>query len=172
MSLMPAARPLDPWRWLAWPALLCVAATILFAVPLKIFGLQIPQPVFPMILAFAWALVRPSVLAPFGLLLAGLFLDHYWGGPLGLWPISLLVPYAAVLAARGVMTGHSGPMRLIWYIAAVALAMLTGFLLSALDAIAYPGLVPMLWQFFATCLLYPFAHRLIERFEDADVRFR
>jgi rod shape-determining protein MreD len=28
------------------------------------------------------------------------------------------------------------------------------------------------WQYLATILLYPFSHRLIERFEDADVRFR
>jgi rod shape-determining protein MreD len=28
------------------------------------------------------------------------------------------------------------------------------------------------WQFLATVVLYPFADRLIDRFEDADVRFR
>ncbi|MBV9509891.1 MAG: hypothetical protein JO303_06390 [Caulobacteraceae bacterium] len=172
MSLMQAARPLDPWRWLGLPTVICIAATVVFAIPLNIFGLQVPQPVFPMVLAFAWALIRPSILAPFVLLLVGLFLDHYWGGPSGLWPICLLTPYAAVLGARGVMTGHSGPMRVVWYVMATALAMLTGFLLSSLDAITYPDAMPVFWQFFATCLLYPFANRLIERFEDADVRFR
>jgi len=37
---------------------------------------------------------------------------------------------------------------------------------------AAPGLVGVAWQFLATAILYPFAHRLIDRFEDADVRFR
>ena len=30
----------------------------------------------------------------------------------------------------------------------------------------------MFWQFLASLVLFPFAHRLIERFDDADVRFR
>jgi len=41
-----------------------------------------------------------------------------------------------------------------------------------LDVKSTPGLVPLAWQFLATIVLYPFAHRLIEMFEDADVRFR
>ena len=39
MSLMRAARPLNPWNWLAAPALICVAATMLFAAPFRIWGL-------------------------------------------------------------------------------------------------------------------------------------
>jgi rod shape-determining protein MreD len=35
-----------------------------------------------------------------------------------------------------------------------------------------PNIFGVCWQFLATAALYPFAHRLIERFEDADVRFR
>jgi rod shape-determining protein MreD len=41
-----------------------------------------------------------------------------------------------------------------------------------LDAKGMPSLVSVGWQFLATILLYPFTHRLIEMFEDADVRFR
>ena len=172
MSLMQAARPLDPWRWLGWPALGCVVATVLFAFPFKLFGLQAPEPVFPMILAFAWARIRPSVLAPFMLLMLGLLLDLYGGGPLGLWAVSLLAPYAVVLFSRNIMTGQSTGMRAISYVGSVALAMATGYLLTTIDASEPPNLVAVFWQFLATCLLYPFSHGLIERFEDADVRFR
>ena len=49
---------------------------------------------------------------------------------------------------------------------------MVGFLITQLDARATPNLLAMLWQFLATILLYPFAHRLIDRFDDADVRFR
>jgi rod shape-determining protein MreD len=37
---------------------------------------------------------------------------------------------------------------------------------------ARPSLLALGWQYLATLILYPFAHRLIERYEDADVRFR
>ena len=40
------------------------------------------------------------------------------------------------------------------------------------DAKSQPSFVAMGWQFLATVLLYPFAHRLIEMYEDSDVRFR
>ena len=46
------------------------------------------------------------------------------------------------------------------------------YLFVMLDSKSSPGLVPTAWQFLATIVLYPFAQRLIDRFEDADVRFR
>lgn len=172
MSLMQATRPLDPWRWLGWPAALSVVATLVLAMPFRAFHLQLPEPVFPIVLAFSWAVIRPSVLAPFMLLGLGLFLDLFWGGPLGLWPLSLLAAYATLLSTRSVMSGQSRGMRQFWFALTTALALGTGYLLTAVTAVAFPSLVATFWQFLATSLLYPFAHQLIERFEDADVRFR
>jgi rod shape-determining protein MreD len=169
---MSATQPLSPWQWLVIPMLLCIVATVIFAVPLRIAGLRAPEPVFPVILAFAWAMIRPSMMAPFFLLLLGVFLDAFWGGPMGLWPVSLLVPYGAVLSARTLLVGQSQLMLGFWYGATVGLAMGAGFLLTALDAHATPSLVAVGWQMLATVLLYPFAYGLIDRFEDADVRFR
>lgn len=167
-----AARPLDPWRWIGVPALMCLGATILLAAPIRIFGLSLPEPVFPMVCAFGWAVIRPSILAPFTLLLVGFFLDIYWGGPLGLWAISLLTAYAVTLAMRNMMTGQSRPMMWAWYMGMTAVTLTAGYLITMLDVKAAPSLVAVLWQFMATAILYPFAHRLIDRFEDADVRFR
>jgi rod shape-determining protein MreD len=167
-----AARPLNPWRWLMLPALTVVGATYLFAAPLQVFGLQLPEPVFAMVPAFAWAVIRPSVLAPFGVLLLGVFLDLFWGGPLGLWGLSLLGAYAVALTMRSMMTGQSLPMMWAWFGAATGVAMLGGYLFSMLDSLAMPSMLAVFWQFLATVVLFPFAHRLIDRFEDADVRFR
>jgi rod shape-determining protein MreD len=172
VTLIQSARPLVAWRWLGLPALYCVLATILFAVPIQILGLSLPEPVFPVILSFAWAVIRPSILAPFALLGIGLFLDLFWGGPAGLWAVSLLAPYAVVMSARSIMSGQSNLQRLAWYLAAVALTFASGYLLTAVDSGAFANPVAVFWQFFATALLYPFARGLIERFEDADVRFR
>jgi rod shape-determining protein MreD len=169
---MSGARPLHPGRWLGVPMLLVILATILFAAPIRIYGLQLPEPVFAMVPAFAWALIRPSILAPFCLLLLGLFLDLFWGGPSGLWALSLLVAYATALAGRNMMTGQSRPMMWAWFAGVTAVAMTGAFLFTMLDSLAMPSLLAVFWQFLVTALLFPFAHRLIDRFEDADVRFR
>ena len=168
-----AARPLDPLHWLGLPALACLVGAIVFAIPTKILGIvHLPEPVLPLVPAFAWAVIRPSVLAPLVLLLLGLFLDLLWGTPLGLWSASILVGYGAIFLSRNMLTGQSGAVLWIWYGAMTVLAMATGYLLSMLNGGTAPNLLAVLWQFLPTVLLYPFVHRLVERFEDADVRFR
>ena len=47
-----------------------------------------------------------------------------------------------------------------------------GYLFTMLDTQGTPDLLSVGWQFLATVILFPVADRLIERFEDADVRFR
>ncbi|MFI4935239.1 MAG: hypothetical protein ACHP7N_11505 [Caulobacterales bacterium] len=165
-------RPLSPIRWLGVPMLICMGATVLFATPLRVFHLALPEPVFPLAMAFAWAVIRPSILPPFALLTLGLFLDVYWGGPQGLWPLCLLTAYAAVLWARRLIMGQDFLITWAWYGAVVAVAFGAGFLLLTMDAGAPPDVLSVVWQYLATLALFPFAHRLIERYEDADVRFR
>ena len=169
---MSGARPLEPWRWLGIPMLQAIGATIIFGIPMKFWGLRLPEPVFPLAVAFAWAVIRPSVLAPFCVLLMGLFLDFYWGGAVGLWAICLLIAYGMALAGRTMMAGQNRAVVWAWYGMVTATAMLAAYLFVMLDAKATPGLIPVAWQFLATIVLYPFAHRLIDIFEDADVRFR
>jgi rod shape-determining protein MreD len=149
-----------------------LAATVLFGIPLKLWGLQLPEPVFPLCVVFAWAVIRPSVLAPFAVLAMGLFLDMFWGGALGFWPICLLLAYGVILAGRNMVAGQSRAMLWAWYGLVTATALLAGYLLAMLDTKSNPNLLAIAWQFLATIVLYPFAQRLIDLFEDADVRFR
>ena len=173
MTLLQAPnRPLDPLRWIAWPAVLSLFLTLLLAAPIRIFGLSLPEPVFPLALAYAWVVIRPSILAPFVLLGLGVFLDAFWGGPMGLWPLSLLAPYGVLLAARSILSGQSAFMQFVWYLAATALGLATGYLASSMTSLMFPSLLSVFWQYLATIALYPFVYRLIDRFEDADVRFR
>ncbi|HEX4198092.1 MAG TPA: hypothetical protein VHZ26_11680 [Caulobacteraceae bacterium] len=172
MSYANSASRLDPLQWLFLPLVAAVAATIFLAVPLRVFGLQLPEPIFPLVLAFAWAVIRPSILAPLFLLAVGFFLDLFWGGPTGLWVLALLCAYGLVLAARATLTGRGAVVLWIWYGAACALAFGVGVLVTMAKTGAIPSPLALFWQFLITLLLYPFAHRLIERFEDADVRFR
>jgi rod shape-determining protein MreD len=167
-----AGRSMTPIGWLGLPILFCAAATILLATPIRVFGLALPEPVFPLTVAFAWALIRPSVLPPFVLLIMGLFLDVFWGGPQGLWPLCFLSTYAAVLAVRRLILGQDFIVMWASYGAATALAFGVGYALLAMVSGTLPNLIAVAWQYLATLLLFPFAHRLVERYEDADVRFR
>lgn len=169
---MSAARGLAPWRWLGVPMLQVLGVTILFGVPLRVFGLRLPEPIFPMAVVFAWAVIRPSILAPVAVLLMGLFLDAYWGSPAGFWALNLLFAYGVVLAGRSIMAGQARAVLWGWYAVVTALSLGLGYLVSMLDVQVTPNLLSVLWQFLATIVLYPFAQRLIDLFEDADVRFR
>ncbi|MDB5447100.1 MAG: hypothetical protein JWQ97_2417 [Phenylobacterium sp.] len=169
---MSQARTLDPTRWLGVPLLQALAATLLFGIPIRLWGLQLPEPVFAMPVVFAWAVIRPSVLAPMGILLMGLVLDLFWGGSLGLWPLCLLIAYGVLLAGRSMMAGQSRTILWVWYGMVTAISLLSGYLFIMLDDKSMPSFAAVGWQYLSTVILFPFANRLIDVFEDADVRFR
>lgn len=172
------ARPIPPQRWLIVPALAVMAATFLFSLPFKPFGFYLPEPVFALPVVFAWALIRPSVLAPFLTVGLGCYLDLLWGTHLGLWGTSLLVVYGLVSTARQVVSGQGESARKWWYFGACAVMMLTGLIISMAlydihaDQISIPNMMAVGWQFLATAMLYIPANLMIDRFEDIDVRFR
>jgi len=166
------SQPLQPLVWLVAPALIAVAATVLLAVPLRLFGLSLPEPVFPMVLAFAWAVIRPSILGPFLLLLSGLFLDLFWNGELGLWALSLILVYGVVVMIRSLMAGQPVLVLWLWYGLFTLLAFGLVYAVVAAQSHTAPNLLAVACQSVVTIMLFPFARRLIEQFEDADIRFR
>jgi rod shape-determining protein MreD len=167
-----AGAPMSPLIWLGAPTVAVLAASLVLATPVRIAGLQAPEPVFALVPAFAWAMARPSVLPPFMLVLLGLGLDLLWGAPLGLWPTCLLAAFALVFAARRILSGQEFWGLWAWYAAACAVAMTVGLLLVALRAGRFPSLIGTGAQFGVTLLLFPFAWRLVERYEASDTRYR
>lgn len=167
-----AIRIVGPLQWLVYPALIAMAATVVLATPVKLFGLSLPEPVVPMTLAFAWPLIRPSVIAPVLLLLLGLFLDLLWGGPIGLWPTCLLIVFAVVMGSRSLVSGQDTRVLFAWYAALTVLAFVIGYLAMTLDAGHPPSLFGLILQIVPTILLFPLATLMIERFDDGDLRFR
>ena len=167
-----AVQPLNPVLWMGLPALACAAGAIMLAAPLEIWGLRLPEPVFGLVVAFAWAFIRPSFLAPIALVLLGLFQDLLWGNVLGLWPLALLAAYALTAAARPALIGQSFWTLWAWYLGAVTAAFALACALVWIGAGHAPDLMSLGLQWAASALLFVFAWRLIEAFEDADVRFR
>lgn len=166
------SQALQPWGWLLLPALLSVVATILLGAPIRFFGFGLPEPVFPLVLAFAWPVIRPSLFGPVVLLIVGLFLDLFWGGSLGLWALCLLLVYGAVLAVRSLVMGQEITVLAGWYAAAIVLAFFVAYLIAALQSHIAPSLLAVFLQLAFTIALFPAARYLIERFDDVDIRFR
>lgn len=165
-------QPLSLWGWVIAPALLSMLAAVVLATPVRLFGLAAPEPVWPMVLAFAWPIIRPSLVTPFVLLGVGLFLDLFWGSGLGHWALSLLIAYGAALFTRHLMVGQSGAVLWAWYVGLTGLAFGASHLFTLLELHAAPSPAAVGLQAFVTALLYPLAHRLIDRFEDAGARVR
>lgn len=161
-----AARPLSPLRWLGLPAVGAAAIAVLFATPLQVADLRLPEPVFAAAPAFAWALLRPSAAAPFVVLASGVFLDLLWGSALGLWGASLLVIYAGGLIGRRFLVGQPGPVLFAWWAGLVTAAIAGAWLLTMLAAHTMPAVFPVVWQLVATLALFPVAAYLIDRYAD------
>ncbi|MEN5144910.1 hypothetical protein [Brevundimonas diminuta] len=164
-------RMVGPMQWIGYPALIAAAATILFAIPLRLFGMTLPEPVWPMVLAFAWPLIRPSMLAPLVLFGLGVFLDFFWGGQTGLWALSLLLIYGAILLASKYLAGQATIVLFALYVASTGMAFAVAWFVTLMELGAAPHFLAILGQMIPTLLLFPLAHLLIERFDDADVRF-
>ena len=165
-------QPLNPLDWLLTPAALCAAASLLLTLPIKVFGLQLPEPVFAMGPAFAWAVLRPSMLPPFALVGLGLFQDALWGGTTGLWPLCLLLVYGLAFSVRRVLSGEDFWALGAWYGAIIAIAFAAGLLLTTVASGGIPSIVGVALQFLATLVLFPVTWLLIDRFEDAAGRRR
>src|SRR5512146_637917 len=107
-----------------------LGATILFGIPLRIWGLQLPEPVFPMAAVFAWGVIRPSMIAPAAIVLMGLSLDVFWGGPFGLWALAMLVAYGLVLSSRSMISGQGRAALWAWYAVVTAAAFGVGVVVA------------------------------------------
>ena len=167
-----AVRVVGPVRWIVYPALAAVATTILWATPVELFGLKMPEPVLPLVLAFAWPLIRPSMVAPAVLFGLGLFLDLMWGGTLGVWPLSLMLVYGVVLAGRNLLAGQETQILFVWYAICTLVAFLLAYLVVSVNAGNAPSLLSLAGQMIPTLLLFPIADWMIQRFDDGDLRFR
>lgn len=167
-----AVRVVGPVQWIVYPALAAVATTILLATPVELFGLKMPEPVLPLVLAFAWPLIRPSMVAPAVLFGLGLFLDLMWGGTLGVWPLSLMIVYGVVLAGRNLLAGQETQILFIWYAICTLTAFLLAYLMVSVKVGNAPSILSLMGQMIPTLLLFPIADWMIQRFDDGDLRFR
>lgn len=167
-----AGRKIGIWDWILLPALIAIAATLLLNTSVQPFGLYLPEPVFPFVLAFTWPLIRPSVIAPMVLALLGLYLDWLWFAPLGFWTLGLVSIYGIMLLVRTFVVSQDWTVILAVYLAALVVFNIILIIFSSLDS----GTIPRLWgvfeQAFATALCFPIVLNLMDRFVSSEVRFQ
>jgi rod shape-determining protein MreD len=166
-------RVVGPLNWVGYPALICVALSIAFATVVRFpGGLKLPEPIFPILLAFAWPLIRPSMVGPIVLLVLGLFEDFLLNTPTGLWALVFLGVYAGILATRHLIVGQDFRVLFGWWAGAVCSAYAAAYLIICLSDVEAPSLIGSVLQLAVTLALFPFANNLVQRFDDGDVRFR
>jgi rod shape-determining protein MreD len=167
-----AVRVVGPLHWVVYPALICLALAIAFATPVRFLGFPPPEPVFPMMLAFAWPLIRPSMVGPVVLFFLGLFEDYLFNTPTGLWTLGLLGVYGVILVTRHLIIGQDHSVLFGWWLGAVGGAFTFDYLLVWAINQTAPSLIGFILQLAVTLCLFPFSNGLVQRFDDGDVRFR
>jgi rod shape-determining protein MreD len=68
--------------------------------------------------------------------------------------------------------GQETRVLFVWYTVAVLGAFFLAYVIATIDAGRAPSLLALLGQIVPTLLIFPLADRLIQRFDDGDVRFR
>ncbi len=157
--------------WILIPLGISLALTLVFGISVQPFNLYLPEPVWPLVLAFAWPVIRPSYFAPVLLALHGLALDIFWHAPMGFYTLCLLIIYALALVGRTYLVGCSMMVIFLCYLAAVTLFFGLGMVLIVMDTGIVPNLIAVGMQAAATLCLYPLVAMLLERFIHADSRF-
>jgi rod shape-determining protein MreD len=167
-----ASRIIGPWDWILAPALISIGLTIVLATAFQPFGLYLPEPVSPLVLAFAWPLIRPSYVAPFVLAGLGLFLDYFWGAPIGFWTLNLMLVYGVLVLIRTYIIGQEPIVVFGAFVAAEVVFFTIATILASMDT----GEVVRLWgvfeQLLATTALFPAVLYLTEKYLHTDVRFQ
>ncbi len=130
-----------------------VVALVLTAAP-GLLG-PVPAPLFAVMVVYFWTVVRPSLMPPLAVFLAGLALDLLTWTPLGFWALGLLTASGAARVLRPYVLGADLWRRLAGIAGAVAAVAVAG--LAAFGASARPVSVTwlQLLQLILTVLTYP-----------------
>jgi rod shape-determining protein MreD len=163
---------LSVWDWVLLPALVCLGATFVLAAPIKIGIFSPPEPVLPLVLAFCWALIRPSYIAPLVLALLGLFLDNFWGAPIGLYTFLLMLVYGTFVSIRAYVAGQETLVILAVYGLTCFLFFMLGVIIISVSSGTVPRLIGVFEQMFVTMACFPLVLYMLETYLHSDARFQ
>lgn len=139
----------------AAPTLLGVFGVIMLALPVRFLEGAIPAPIIPLVVVFFWSIYGPDYMPPLSVFFIGLLQDLLTGGPLGLWPAVYLATQFVVLSQRPYFLGRE--QKVVWIgfaLAAAGASVILWLVMSLMAGVLLP-IRGLLYQMFATVMIYP-----------------
>ncbi|NOX95594.1 MAG: rod shape-determining protein MreD [Alphaproteobacteria bacterium] len=140
----------------AAPTLLGIFGVIILALPVRLFEGFVPTPIIPLVVVFFWSIYDPDFMPSVSVFFIGLLQDLLTGGPLGLWAAVYLVTQYIVLSQRAYFLGRE--QKVVWLgfaMAALGASMILWLVMSLMAGLMLP-VRGLLYQMFATVMIYPF----------------
>jgi len=140
----------------AAPTLLGIFGVIILALPVRLFEGFVPTPIIPLVVVFFWSIYDPDLMPSVSVFFIGLLQDLLTGGPLGLWAAVYLVTQYIVLSQRAYFLGRE--QKVVWLgfaMAALGASMILWLVMSLMAGLMLP-VRGLLYQMFATVMIYPF----------------
>ena len=139
----------------AAPTLLGLFGVIMLALPVRFLEGAIPAPIIPLVVVFFWSIYGPDYMPPLSVFFIGLLQDLLTGGPLGLWPAVYLATQFIVLSQRPYFLGRE--QKVVWIgfaLAAAGASVILWLVMSLMAGVLLP-IRGLLYQVFATVMIYP-----------------
>lgn len=139
----------------AAPTLLGFFGVIMLALPVRFLEGAIPAPIIPLVVVFFWSIYGPDYMPPLSVFFIGLLQDLLTGGPLGLWPAVYLATQFIVLSQRPYFLGRE--QKVVWIgfaLAAAGASVILWLVMSLMAGVLLP-IRGLLYQMFATVMIYP-----------------
>ncbi|MHA7872010.1 MAG: hypothetical protein ACX939_06660 [Hyphococcus sp.] len=139
----------------AAPTLLGLAGVIILALPVRFVEGAVPAPIIPLVIVFFWTIYGPDYMPPLSVFFIGVLQDLLTGGPLGLWPAVYLVTQFIVLSQRAYFIGRE--QKVVWMgfaVAALGASVILWLVMSLMAGVLLP-IRGLLYQMFATVMIYP-----------------
>jgi len=142
------------------PLCIGVFGGVLLIAPFRFFEGAAPTPLIPLLAVYFWTLYEPPAIPAFSVFSIGLIQDLLTGATVGLWALTYLVVYAAVLSQRQFLIGRSFAATWVGFIAAACLAGLVAWAGVCLSHARLVGVGPLVLQIAVTALTYPLVARV------------
>jgi rod shape-determining protein MreD len=146
----------SPLRFLAAlvPFGLAILGTVIANIPISFTAGLLPAPLFGLMAVYFWGLMRPDLMPPWAVLVAGLAEDLLSGGAPGIWATSFVLSYVFMDRQRDSLAGLAGFGAIIGFAAALLVAMATAFVIVAVYYWRLPPATPAVAAFAVNVVWY------------------
>ena len=144
------------------PLLIGLLLVIVANLPVSFTGGFLPAPALALAAVFFWAMVRPSLMPPWAVLVIGLAEDLLSGGPPGLWATGFVAAYVLIDRQRKAFGELYGAGTLLAFSGVVLVAGAVAYVLASIIYLRLVPIGPLLLEIIVTVILYPLMERPLD----------